>query len=235
MIAYEIGYKTQWLDNTLQVNGSFYYYDYTTIHTFATEVSLIGGTTTAIREAPGAKIQGVEVEVTWYPTDNLSIGGNGSYTPSEYTKDLFLSDPSHYDAPPSLYPNFSALTQNINGNQLLQVPEAKMTLWSSYKFNLSNDASLEFFGSYNWIDDVYFSPFQDEARKADAFDRADVRATWTTGKGDWVVSGFCNNVFDKLGIEYIAESGEGEHFLQSGATTTPRLYGLEVTYQLGNH
>ena len=25
--AYEIGYKTQWLDDRLQVNGSFYYYE----------------------------------------------------------------------------------------------------------------------------------------------------------------------------------------------------------------
>ena len=28
LVAYEIGYKTQWFDDSLQINGSFYYYDY---------------------------------------------------------------------------------------------------------------------------------------------------------------------------------------------------------------
>ena len=39
LIAYELGYKTQWMDNSLQLNGSFYFYDYENIHTVATEVN----------------------------------------------------------------------------------------------------------------------------------------------------------------------------------------------------
>lgn len=235
LIAYEIGYKTQFLDKTLQVNGSFYYYDYSHIQTFATEVSPIGGTATAIRDAPGAEVKGVEVEVIWLPTDNLSIGGNASYTPSEYTKSLLLADPANYQVPPSLYPNFLALTKDIKHNQLLQVPEGKATIWSSYKFNMPRGADLEFFATYSWTDQVYFSPFQDPLNKADAYDRTDVRATYTTAKREWVVTGFCNNVFDKLGIDQIIEAGESYQFRQTALTTSPRMYGLEVTYQLGNH
>ncbi len=56
LTAYEIGYKTQWFEDRLQVNGSFYYYDYENIHTVATEVTSFGGTTTSVLAAPGAEI-----------------------------------------------------------------------------------------------------------------------------------------------------------------------------------
>ena len=49
------------------------------------------------------------------------------------------------------------------------------------------------------------------------------------------MTGFCNNVFDKLGIDQIIESGEAYQFRQSALTTSPRLYGVEVTYQFGKH
>jgi outer membrane receptor protein involved in Fe transport len=124
LIAYEIGYKTQFMDNTLQVNGSFYYYDYENIHTTSTEVSALGGTTTSVLAAPGAKITGAEVDVLWLATDNVTLGGNLSLTPSEYTADLLVKDPTSIAAPGSLYPDQSSQIKNINGNQLLQVPDS---------------------------------------------------------------------------------------------------------------
>ena len=66
-----------------------YYYDYKTIHTVATEIALIGGATTSVVEAPGAEIMGAEADILWLATDNLTLGGNFSYTPSEYTEDAF--------------------------------------------------------------------------------------------------------------------------------------------------
>ena len=87
LIAYEIGYKGQYFNDTLQVFASTYYYDYSNIHTFGSEVSAAtGGTTTSVLEAPGAEILGAEAEILWLATDTITIGGNVSYTPSEYTK-----------------------------------------------------------------------------------------------------------------------------------------------------
>lgn len=233
LMAYEIGYKTQFLNNTLQINGSFYFYDYDTIHTFSTEVSDIGGTTTSVLEAPGAEIRGAEIEGMWLATDQLTLGGSFSYTPSKYTKDLFLNDPARADRPASLYPDFDALTENIKGNQLLQVPEMKATAWASYQFNLARGANLQLMANYSWIDDVYFSPFERRESMAKAFDRVDLRATWNSPNRAWTVTGFVNNVFNDVGVNQIIRDGEAQFFRQRAATTTPRLYGMEVTWQLG--
>ena len=239
LIAYEFGYKSQLLDGSLQLNGSFYYYDYESIHTVATEVTppLVAGgapgTTTSVLPAPGAEIFGIEAEAMWLATDNLTLGGNFSYTPSEYTEDLFLQDPAEVNTPVSIFPDANALTQNINGNQVVQVPELKYTAWGSYAFPLGNGSRLELLGVYNWIDEVYYSPFESTGERAKAYDRLDLRATWTSPDSHWIVSGFVNNVFDDIGVLQILREGEAEFFRRSAGTTVPRLFGLEVTYSLG--
>ena len=155
MIAYEIGSKSQLFDDTLQLNASVFYYDYSSIHTTAIEVSLAGGTSTSVLPAPGAEIWGVELEGTWLATDKLTLGGNFSYTPSEYTESFLIGEESNPDVPGSLYPTFSNLVQDIKGNQVLQVPEGKLTAWASYRFPFNNGSGLELFGVYSWIGDLF--------------------------------------------------------------------------------
>ena len=238
LLAYELGYKTQFLNDSLQLNGSFYYYDYEIIHTVATELTppLVMGsapaTTTSVLEAPGAEIMGIEAELLWLATENWTLGGNFSYTPSEYTEDLFIGDPSKPYAPESLFPDAAKLTENINGNQLLQVPELKYTGWASYGFALAGGSRVDLFSVYSWIDDVYYSAFESDSEKADSYARTDLRATWTSPAGNWIVSGYVNNVFDEVGVLQVLRNGEDEFFRQSSGVTSPRQYGVELNYQL---
>jgi outer membrane receptor protein involved in Fe transport len=239
LLAYELGYKTQLLGDTLQLNGSFYYYDYESIHTVVSEVTppLVPGdapgTTNSVLPAPGAEIWGIEAEALWLATDNWTLGGNFSYTPSEYNEDLFVGDLAGADTPPSLFPSVTALEQNINGNQLVQVPELKFTAWGSYRWPLTGGSNIEFFGVYSWIDDVYYSPFESESEMSESYDRVDLRATWTSSAGNWIVSGFVNNVFDDIGVLQILREAEAEFFRVTAGITSPRMYGIEVSYRLG--
>jgi outer membrane receptor protein involved in Fe transport len=228
LIAYEIGYKTQFLDNSLQLNGSFYLYDYENIHTVATEVSEFWGTSTSTLAAPGAEIRGIEAELTWLVDDRWTVGGSFSFTPNEYTEDLVMLDPARFEAPPSLFGDLQSAS-NVNGNQLLQVPESKFNAWASYVMPLQSGANVTMSAAYSWIDDVYYSPFQNESEMADAFGRLDLRASWTSSDGRMMLTGFVNNVMDDIGVLQVLRHGEGEFFRQSAGTTLPRLFGLEFT------
>ncbi len=241
LLAYEVGYKSQFFDDTFQIFASAYFYDYESIHTFATEVAPpltdfggTAGTSTTVLAAPGAEIWGLEAEAMWLVTDNVTLGANFSYTPSEYTEDLWMKDSARIQNPGSLFPDFTGQVLNIKGNDLLQVPELKYTGWASYSMNLSDGSNLEFFGVYSWIDDVYYSPFMTKAEMAESYDRVDLRATWISATGNWIVSGFVNNIFDDIGVLQVLRHGQSEMFRHSAGTTAPRMYGVELTYALRN-
>jgi hypothetical protein len=161
-------------------------------------------------------------------TDSLTLGGNFSYTPNEYSEDLEVLDPAGFDRPASLFGPETSL-KNINGNQLLQVPESKFNGWISHVTPLPSGSTLMFTGSYSWIDKVYYSPFQNEDEMAEDYGRLDLRASWTSADGRMMVSGFVNNVLDETGILQVLRHGEEEMFRQSAGTTLPRLMGIEFT------
>ena len=235
LIAYEFGYKTRFLDNTLQINGSVYFYDYDTIHTVATEVTSLGGTSTSVLEAPGAEIKGIEAEILWLATERITLGGNFSFTPSEYTEDLSILDPARVETPTSLFPDEADNTSNINGNQLLQVPESKFTVYGTYSIPMNEGAKLDLSSVYSWTDEVYYSPFENDREKAEAYGRLDIRATWTNAKQSFVVAGYVNNILDDVAVLQVLRHGENENFRQSAGTTLPRAYGLEFTLNFGGN
>ena len=242
LISYEIGYKAQLLDNTLQLNSAIYLYDYETIHTFGSEVSAIGGTTASVLEAPGAEILGFEVEGMWLATDRITIGGNVSFTPSEYTKTLLIRDGDDLRFPCGTSCDNAAgriigpadSNLDIKGKQVLQVPESKGSLWASYALPLGNNGTVDFMLSYSYISDVYYKQFETEADKAPAYDRWDVRASWKSPSESWRVTGFVSNILDDIGIRQIETHGDVDGYRRTGQVTEPRMYGLEVTYSLGN-
>ena len=81
-----------------------------------------------------------------------------------------MIDPAGADQPETLFGTFG-VTKNINGNQLLQVPEGKFNGWVSHATPLDSGATLMFMSSYSWIDEVYYSPFENEIEKAEAYGR----------------------------------------------------------------
>ena len=118
-------------------------------------------------------------------------------------------------------------TQAGTGRPLVNPPNRRIPL--------QGGASLDLFGTYSWISEVYYSPFESEEEKADGYDRVDLRATFTSGNGSWIISGFVNNVFDDVGVLQILREGEQEFFRHTAGTTIPRHYGLEVTFQTGRY
>lgn len=245
LIAYEVGLKGQFLEGTLQFNGSAYVYDYESIHT-ATEEACpatptpqsiqsacsVSESTTSVQAAPGAEVAGLEIEVLWLATDNLTVGGNFSYTASEYTESFLVVDGSDPSIPGQIYDAANEVdrVRDIKGNQLLQVPETKANLYGSYAFDLGDSGSLNLLASFSYISDVYFSAFEDELDRAPAYDRLDLRATWTSPAEAWVVGAYVNNVADELGIRQILEHGVGDGYRRTAQVTEPRAFGLEVTY-----
>ncbi len=232
LIAYEVGLKTTLLDGTLQLNASAYVYDYENIHSVVYEASATGGTTNSVVAVDGAEIFGVEADALWFATEDLTIGGNFSYTPSEITTDFNVIDDFNPNTPNSIF-SPEDRTINAKGRSLPRVAEWKWTAWAQNQWSLGDRGVLNLNTSLSWIDDVYFTVFEAERDQAPAYFRWDARMTWTSVTGKYSVNAFVNNILDDIGIRQVLPEVEETGWRRSAMTTEPRIFGLEFVWKMG--
>ncbi len=249
--AYEIGWKDQLFDRTLQINASVYLYDYENVHqSFDGFSNSLGAVVNNVAGVPEAEIFGFEFDVFWLATDNLTLGGNFSYTDSEYTSEIaglvdtdgdnvpdsqqsLVSDQFNAAVPGSLFPTLADQQVSIKGNQMLLIPETKWTVFGIYTLPLGENGDVEFRTNVSFTDEVFFSIENNPVDKAPEYYRWDARVTWTNAKQNLVVSGFVNNITNEIGVRQIARYGENQNYLRTATPTDPRLYGMEFTYRFG--
>ncbi|CAH0270349.1 TonB-dependent receptor domain-containing protein [Pseudomonas carnis] len=78
--AYELGFKSEWLDNRLNVNGSVFYYDYKDIQLNAVIGTSTGSLSTLTNGASG-KVRGAELEVEAAPLEGPASASRGRPAP----------------------------------------------------------------------------------------------------------------------------------------------------------
>jgi iron complex outermembrane receptor protein len=83
MTSYELGFKSRWLENRLQLNAAYFYNELENIQVEAFDPVLLG---VAITNAGEATLQGVELEFSALPTDSLELQLNVAWLDSEYAE-----------------------------------------------------------------------------------------------------------------------------------------------------
>ena len=236
LISYELGYKGTLRDGTMQLNSAVYYYDYKNVETFGTGPSAYNpvDTSTSVFSVPTAMIIGWDTDVDWLITDNITLGANFSYTHSEYTDNFTVNDPNDPNRPPSLFDPLQ-IPIDLDGKQMLQVPEMKGGVYAQYNWQLGDRGQLTFLANWSWIDKVYFSAFESNEDAAPSYQRTDLRATWISPSTAWTVAAFADNVFDEIGLRQVDHYGSTEdvNFRRSGSNTIPQQLGISVDYKFG--
>ncbi len=232
LVAYELGYKGEILDGTMQVNSALYYYDYSHVHTFGASPSALGGDSVSVFAVPGAEMIGFDTDVLWLVNQRITLGATFSYTHSEYTEDFTMVDLYDAKRPASLFVP-DATPFNIKGNQMLRVPEYKADAYVQYAWPVPGDrGTVTALVDYSYIDSVYFDVFENPTDQAPHYNRTDARITWLSADTAWTVAAFCNNVFDDIGIRQIEASDESQDFRRGGTLTNPRTVGLGSAVQI---
>lgn len=124
--SFEVGMKSDFLDNSLKVNVGVYYYDY---QDFQGIFSANGGS--VIKNIGQAEGKGVEFDITYLPTDNLRLFLASAIQSSEVNEGLDLDGSS------------------LKG-QKLAAPDVTISFVGSYYWYLENDVDLALQVSYNW-------------------------------------------------------------------------------------
>ncbi|HEY2481739.1 MAG TPA: TonB-dependent receptor [Caulobacteraceae bacterium] len=126
LTSYEVGWKTSWLDRSLNFNGALYDEEWNNF-----QFAYLGiNSLTIIQNAPSARILGAESNIEWRATPSLTISAAGAYNDAELAAD-FCTDPNGNvihgacGSNPVLAPK---------GQQLAFTPKFKGTVTARYTF-----------------------------------------------------------------------------------------------------
>ena len=207
VIAYEIGTKTQFLDDRLRLNASIFYSDYDDIQT---EDHTPTGTT-IIANAASATIAGVEFETVWLVTDHLTLQASYANYDHEYG-DYFDED-----------------GKNLKGNDIQNVPDWTANVSGAYNVPLSSGSAMGFRLDYRTRADVFDDADPDyEQGIREGKDMLGARASWFSANEQWEVAAWGKNLLDE---DEVTNIGTKSIMSQRRVVyVPPRTYGLSVTY-----
>lgn len=211
---YEVGFKTEWLSNTLRVNGAIFYMDYEDKQEELQLPSATSGTgqVTLVTNASTARMQGVELDILYYPTDALSLRLNAGYLDAEYKDFEFV--------------NASGL-QDLSNLEIRRAPELTASANATYEWSLNNGRVWALLGWHHiGSHEVDFANKPEVGNDSQDLINASLNYQFSNVQ----VSLFGHNLTD--------EDGYGIGFDVAGlwtyaATRAPRTYGLEVSYSFG--
>ncbi len=234
--AYEIGYKGTLLDGVLQLNTAIYRYDYEGYQDNVTIFDPVQNAFRSIAVNTGDAVnQGLEVELTWLVTDNLTLNANYSLTDTEYQDDVLFTDNDDPTRPVALFPDpltGGAPVVNIKGNSLKGIPEHKATVWGTYEWateigKIALGVSMFYTGEY------YPEGVERDLDEIPDRLRTDVSLTWRSKDERIRARLFVDNVFDETMIRDIGTGTISNHYRLTGTLLRPRFYGLDVRWAFG--
>ncbi len=134
---YELGVKSDWFDRTLTANATLFRMD---VDDF--QLRSYDGTAFSVRNAGSIRQQGVEFDLTWYPTEELTFTLNGTHLNSEYTS---------FENAPGL-PGFGGV-QDLTGEEVPFSPKFQGTGVVDYRTGFINNLDIGFNGRLSYTTD----------------------------------------------------------------------------------
>jgi outer membrane receptor protein involved in Fe transport len=228
--AYEFGYKATLADGVLQFNTALYRYDYADYQDSVTLFDPLENRFKSLATNTGDAInQGVEVELTWLATANLTLNANYSYSDTAYQTDVFFIDNRDPTRPETL---FGTDVLNIKNSSLKGIPEHKATAWGNYTWrtgigSIALGVSVAYTGKY-WPEGVELELYEVPART-----RTDASLSWASNDEKIRARLWVDNVFDERMVSGVGTGNQGNNYRLTASLLGLRNYGLEVRWLFG--
>jgi len=186
---YEVGWKTSWLDNSLQFNGALFWEDWNNF-----QFSYLGpNSLTVIANVGQARIRGAEATANWRVTDHLTINGSGTYTDA-HLMNRYCKDPD---------PKTCKFNGDAGVGQMLPItPLFKGNAEARYDFNI-DDFAAHVQGTVNYQTSTW-SDLRTVERGILGLTPAYTVANFAAGfgKDNWQAELTLDNAFDERAQQY---------------------------------
>jgi len=206
--AYEVGFKSEWLDHRLRVNAAAFWYNYKNIQI---EVPVQGGTTTV--NGPKARIKGIEAEIQARPVEALTLSGGFTYLDGKYID---------YPEALAIGPLGQSGEVSATGNRTVSSPKVTGNASASYRFTLPyGHLEPTISGSYN---DGYFF-YADNRLTQPSYWLLNATMSWFSPDENLSVQVWGKNLNDAL---YYAGRSEQGGLGDAQRQAPPRTYGVTL-------
>ena len=217
VLAYEAGLKTTVLNARMLLNFAAFYYDYTDLQVVSFDQST--GITVA-GNATDSEVTGFEAEVVWALTDDLRFEFSGALLDAEYLEFFNINNIVETGNPGSG-------VVDLSGNQLPGSAAASYSFATEYGWD-AGAGRFNLRGEYNWLDDVFFSPFNNPQSGQESYGLLHGRLEYVFADDRWSVALFGRNLTDKdYFTSSVALPNQGAIYAAAGA---PRTYGIQVSF-----
>ncbi|MES2036053.1 MAG: TonB-dependent receptor [Pseudomonadota bacterium] len=219
--SYEIGIKTKWFNNSLLLNGTIFWQEYSDF-----QLNTFVGTAFIVETIPEVTSKGVDADFVWFtPLDGLSIQGGLTYAQTEYGDfdALDLTDPSRFTS-----------LQRLPGAQMSFAPEWSGSLAVSYERDIAENLlfrgniSAKYTSEYNTGSDLHPS------KEQGAFTLVNARVGIGSQDERWTVELWSNNLFDEDYLQvgfngpYQVDEANDSISVYNAFLGAPRTYGVTL-------
>jgi iron complex outermembrane recepter protein len=212
--AYELGLKSEWLNDTLLFNLDVFRSDYTNLQVVVEEGYSTGNGIAVVRNAAASRSQGIEYEGQWVANENFRLIADVTYLDSHYV--------SYANAAPSALEQANGLAaQNLSGAQTEYAPTWSGSVTARFgailpnNFRITADIIPYFTSAY------YLLASEDEAGRQSQYVRLDARLSLETPDRHWAFDLIGKNLTNRQILEFstIAPTSPGSYFVdkQAGA------------------
>ena len=182
-LAFEIGAKTSWFDNTLQVSAAAFSYDYTNMQVFVLQPIAAGSPLSIESNAGKAADRGGEIELKLLPADRWLITGALGYVHAIFTE---------FDTETS-----AGVPVSLAGNRFPRQPQWTASALVQYRWPLVDGASVLLHTDWNYRGDYYVNADNLHNPYIPGRTIGNVRAAYTPSNDRWELALWAQNVTDK--------------------------------------
>jgi iron complex outermembrane receptor protein len=212
--AYEAGFKGEFLDHRIRLNGSVFFSDYKDIQ--LEEIVSAGGITL---NAASSHIYGAELSAEAALIDGLRLISGLGYQHGRYTS--FPDAPITTPAPPNIGGNIIT-AGNAAGNTMLETPLFQGSLGLAYTVK-SVYGALGSSLLYSYTTSFYWDA--DNRIQQPAYGLVNANLTWESPNGRWKTELWGKNLTDKEYFTFGSSAANGD----IGSPAAPRTYGVRFT------
>ncbi|MGK2286291.1 TonB-dependent receptor [Pedomonas sp. V897] len=251
--SYELGLKSTFLDRAVSLNIAGFYTDYKDIQQSST-ITLAGGqgNETIVTNAAGAKIKGIEADLTVQPIDDLTFRASVGYTDASFRGFLVEQPVTLADA--------SIITRVFDFSKVNPIfaPKWTLSLNGEYVVRLEGETTLTFTAGYRYLSpydqqiapdpslypglladpngtSVVPVPRNDPRVRSDPQNLLDLSVSLAfpvgNGKSRGRLTGFVRNVLDDRGPSFAFTVATFPPLWAYATPREPRVFGVQLGFE----